>query len=284
MFGEECEFVCVGLNVEGFGVGDEVRGIGFYGDGEVRVFVVDGSGSVDGYVVGDVETEVFCFDSEEELLWGVFDELSEWNPLDTTLLFFDGERWGGGFDVSHLRSRCAVNGVDWVFDGFDCVDASEVVGNKFNVSVPSFRGLNKGPLKEFALLLYEGIDDELGEGEVHPLELGRIECGTKAEIVAEVECGLEGDFGVCEEELLDELLECREDLGEGDLLREVGGLVDVHEVLCGGLGRCDVFADVDGLEFLLEDLVRLRDLRGVVLEYGWNGSFGMDNNIRVNGL
>lgn len=100
---------------------------------------------------------VRLFDTERDLLTGLraeFDAL----PENAVLVAYNGKTYHGGFDVSHLRTRALVNGVQSPLDGQLYMDIKSgiVDNNGFNlteVTIPSQSSLSRSEWDEFASFL-----------------------------------------------------------------------------------------------------------------------------------
>lgn len=110
------------------------------------------------------QVEVSTFDSDGDLLSAIRRYITASFDQDNTIfVFYNGEHWRGGFDLSFIRSVCLRTGAPFPFIGYAYLDLMPLFKkhDRFNVThidpSPSLDSLfNMGPLKSFARSL--GID------------------------------------------------------------------------------------------------------------------------------
>ena len=86
---------------------------------------------------------VSTYAAERELLVAVSEFVAERISDDMLLVAYNGEKWGGGFDVPFLRTRYAQHGLAWPFVDVPYADVMPVVTDRFNTTVD---GTEKGGL------------------------------------------------------------------------------------------------------------------------------------------
>jgi hypothetical protein len=157
-------------------VAGDIETTGFYDDDVITSFTlahegeyvawtnVDGVSGVEDSVQAavdgstDLSVEVRAVSDEAALLAGVRGYVTETlDSEDTIFVFYNGERWNGGFDLRFIRSACLRTGAVFPFAGYAFLDLLPVFGkrDRFNVTHidpnPDLGDLfNKGPLKSFA--------------------------------------------------------------------------------------------------------------------------------------
>ena len=107
--------VAFDIETTGFNADDVVTLVGFAVPLGVRVFVNTGGRAAPdiGEVGGDVVVKVTTHSSEPGLLTAVAGFVEErFRDADVLLVAYNGERWGGGFDLPFVRTRCIRRGVD----------------------------------------------------------------------------------------------------------------------------------------------------------------------------
>jgi DNA polymerase III epsilon subunit-like protein len=164
---------------------------------------------------------------EDRLYEGGFD------PKNTIVCAYNGETWNDGFDVSFLRTRCAIHGLPLVFRGYPFVDPYEVFGRKtrFNTKVTDIKSLNKKPKKQFC----EWVGIEVSSDDyVDDLDLALMKHGYTE----------------------DEVLEWCDMFNNGKVpKRDAKSLDEVHEILCEG----EDYVSLDPLDDSRECLACFRD-------------------------
>ncbi|QKG93500.1 hypothetical protein HPS36_11725 [Halorubrum salinarum] len=126
------------IETTGFDADDVVTVVGFAVPLGVRVFVNTGgraAPSID-EVDGDVVVKASTHSSEDDLLAAVSGFVAErFRDADVLLVAYNGERWGGGFDLPFLRTRFARLDLSWAFAGVPYADVMPVVSKRFNTTV-----------------------------------------------------------------------------------------------------------------------------------------------------
>ena len=130
--------VAFDIETTGFDASDVVTTVGFAVPLGVRVFVNTGgraAPSID-EVGGDVLVKVSTHSSEHGLLAAVSGFVEErFRDADVLLVAYNGERWGGGFDVPFLRTRFARLDIPWPFVDVPYADVLPLVTKRFNTTV-----------------------------------------------------------------------------------------------------------------------------------------------------
>ena len=133
--------VAFDIETTGFAVDDRLTVVGFDADVGSRIFLNTGGQScpsdLDAQVNEDLNPSVSVSVAESEQTL-----LSEMNSFvestlahqDVKLVAYNGERWGGGFDLPFLRTRLCYHGVDWPFTELPYIDAMDVFETRFNTS------------------------------------------------------------------------------------------------------------------------------------------------------
>lgn len=130
--------VAFDIETTGFDADDVVTVVGFAVPLGVRVFVnTDGRAAPDiGEVGGDVVVKVTTHSSEHGLLTAVAGFVEErFRDADVLLVAYNGERWGGGFDLPFLRTRFARLDIPWPFTDVPYADVLPIVARRFNTTV-----------------------------------------------------------------------------------------------------------------------------------------------------
>lgn len=164
---DELNFVPFDIETTGFKAGDEdfVTTVVLYNEGEYHIWLnTDGDTDVDVDSVRESVIEesglenvvLYVCDSEGVLLRNVGDYLDSHTGDNTVLTAFNGETYRGDtdFDVPFLRTRCLMNGVPWIFDGYWFTDSYEVFSklNRFDTTVPaepSLESMKKTDVQDF---------------------------------------------------------------------------------------------------------------------------------------
>ena len=135
------EQVAFDLETTGFEVGDEVTVAGFALPMGCRVFLLTGGRDTVGVETkvqdaSPVHVQVSTHGSERALLAAMTEFVGERLRGDDVLLVaFNGEVWRGGFDLPFLRSRLAVQDLEWPFGELAYADVMPVIENRFNTMV-----------------------------------------------------------------------------------------------------------------------------------------------------
>lgn len=126
------------IETTGFDADDVVTVVGFAVPLGVRVFVnTDGRATPDiGEVGGEVLVKVSTHSSEHDLLAAAAGFVEErFRDADVLLVAYNGERWGGGFDLPFLRTRFARLNIPWPFTDVPYADVLPLVTKRFNTTV-----------------------------------------------------------------------------------------------------------------------------------------------------
>lgn len=130
--------VAFDIETTGFDAGDVVTTVGFAVPLGVRVFVNTGGRAAPNIdeIGGDVVVKVSTYSSEQGLLVAVAEFVTErFRDADVLLVAFNGERWGGGFDIPFLRTRFARLDIPWPFVDVPYADVMPLVTKRFNTNV-----------------------------------------------------------------------------------------------------------------------------------------------------
>ncbi len=137
----ELELVAFDIETTGFGAGDSVTVAGFHVPLGCRVLVqTDGRHPVD--LEAEIQDRTECHivlsthNSERELL-EVLTEFVQTRLAedDVLLVAYNGETWGGGFDLPFLRTRFASHQLAWPFDEVPYADLYPLFDDQFNTVV-----------------------------------------------------------------------------------------------------------------------------------------------------
>lgn len=171
----EYDFKAFDIETTGFGAHDTLTTLTLEDDGTYHIWInADGRDANVTEIRDTVATEsgetvqVYVAEDATELLESVQHYIEEnFNSL-SVLVAYNGETWKGGFDLQFLRTACLRNGVDWIFDGINYMDIYPIYGkkNRFNTEVPSHKGLNKTPLKEFADWMNVEYNSQMSKSEI----------------------------------------------------------------------------------------------------------------------
>jgi DNA polymerase III epsilon subunit-like protein len=126
------------IETTGFDADDVVTVVGFAVPLGVRVFVnTDGRAAPDiDEVGGDVLVKTSTHTSEHGLLAAVAEFVQgRFRDADVLLVAYNGERWGGGFDLPFLRTRFARLDLPWPFTDVPYADVLPLVTKRFNTTV-----------------------------------------------------------------------------------------------------------------------------------------------------
>lgn len=165
----ELDTVAFDIETTGFAVDDQLTVAGFDADVGSRVFLNTGgqaaASDLEARVTGVLDRDHPVSVSVQRTEQALLDELSSF--VDTTLqnrdvklVAYNGERWGGGFDLPFLRTRLCQHGMDWPFAELPYVDAMEVFETRFNTSEDTLAGV-------YAELIGAGLSevDPFGDSE-----------------------------------------------------------------------------------------------------------------------
>lgn len=142
------ETVAFDIETTGFAVDDHLTVVGFDSDIGSRIFLNTGSTSclsdLEGRVNEELKPSVSISIQETER--ALFSEISEFVEStlahqDVKLVAYNGERWGGGFDLPFLRTRLCYHGIDWPFTELPYIDAMDVFETRFNTSEDTLTGV-----------------------------------------------------------------------------------------------------------------------------------------------
>jgi hypothetical protein len=162
---EELTFVAGDIETTGFYDDDVITSFTLAHEGEYVAWTnVDGASGVEDDVQSVVDdgtalsVDVRAVPDEAALLAGVREYVTETLDSESAVfVFYNGERWNGGFDLRFIRSACLRTGAVFPFAGYAYLDLLPVFGkrDRFNVTHidpdPDLGDLfNKGPLKSFA--------------------------------------------------------------------------------------------------------------------------------------
>lgn len=130
--------VAFDIETTGFDADDVVTTVGFAVPLGVRLFVNTGGRAASGIedVGGDVLVKASTYSSEQGLLAAVAEFVAErFRDADVLLVAYNGERWGGGFDVPFLRTRFARLDIPWPFVDVPYADVMPLVTKRFNTTI-----------------------------------------------------------------------------------------------------------------------------------------------------
>lgn len=142
------ETVAFDIETTGFAVEDQLTVAGFDSDIGSRIFLNTGTTSC----LSDLEEQVneqlkssvlISIRETERALLGEMSEFVE-SALahqDVKLVAYNGERWGGGFDLPFLRTRLCYHEIDWPFTELPYIDAMDVFETRFNTSEDTLTGV-----------------------------------------------------------------------------------------------------------------------------------------------
>lgn len=83
----------------------------------------------------ETEIKLSAHSSEAALLETVATFLKETiAPRDYLLVAYNGERFNGGFDLPFLRTRYALQNLEWPFDGIPYADILPLIQSRFNTT------------------------------------------------------------------------------------------------------------------------------------------------------
>lgn len=139
--GEALRHVPVDIETTGFEATDAVTVVGFSFELGCRVFVQTGGRETTGIEAAVRERTgehvvVSTHRSEAVLLRDLVEfAATRFRPADVVLVGFNGETWGGGFDLPFLRTRYAVHDVPWPFRDVPYADVLPVIRDLFATTV-----------------------------------------------------------------------------------------------------------------------------------------------------
>jgi hypothetical protein len=157
------------IETTGFTLSDRVTVSGFWlPDGRAKLLLNTAGASVDSEhieqiltkVSGGVQVDIIPTGTEQALLEQMKRFLFEYFERDyNKLVAFNAETWKSGFDLPFVRTRCALNGVNWVFDGIQFSDLWEPVEKRLNTTY-SIHGKTDSvnSLTESHRLLSDGLE------------------------------------------------------------------------------------------------------------------------------
>ena len=142
------ETVAFDIETTGFAVEDQLTVVGFDSDIGSPIFLNTGNTSFPADLESRVDKElnppvsVSIQETERALLneMSMFVE-STLAHQDVKLVAYNGERWGGGFDLPFLRTRLCYHEFDWPFTELPYIDAMDVFETRFNTSENTLRGV-----------------------------------------------------------------------------------------------------------------------------------------------
>jgi uncharacterized protein YprB with RNaseH-like and TPR domain len=140
--------VAFDIETTGFAVDDQLTVVGFDADIGSRIFLNTGDRSCSSDFEGRINEKlnhsvsVSVVETEQVLLneMSLFVE-STLAHQDVKLVAYNGERWGGGFDLPFLRTRLCHHGIDWPFTELPYIDAMDVFETRFNTSENTLTGV-----------------------------------------------------------------------------------------------------------------------------------------------
>jgi len=140
--------VAFDIETTGFAVDDQLTVVGFDADIGSQIFLNTGGRSCPSDLEAQVNEElnpsvsVSVEESEQFLL----NEMSSFGEStlahrDVKLVAYNGERWGGGFDLPFLRTRLCYHDLDWPFTDLPYIDAMDVFETRFNTTEDTLTGV-----------------------------------------------------------------------------------------------------------------------------------------------
>lgn len=160
----DLDLVAIDIETTGFGVHDVVTVLGFELPLGARVFCNTDSSETDNLeatLEDRLTRPVVCstHDSEAELLRATTaftdDRLRD---DDALIIAYNGETWRGGFDLPFLRTRFALENVDWPFRNLPYADLLPLISDLFNTTID---GDEQADLETAYEVLCTGSLDEL---------------------------------------------------------------------------------------------------------------------------
>lgn len=136
------------IETTGFAVDDRLTVTGFDSDVGSRIFLNTGarpcSANLQSHLEDAVATPVSVsrHETESALLaeMTAFVE-STLAQQDAKLVAYNGERWGGGFDLPFLRTRLCHHDIEWPFAELPYIDAMDVFERRFNTTEDTLTGV-----------------------------------------------------------------------------------------------------------------------------------------------
>lgn len=140
--------VAFDIETTGFAVDDQLTVVGFDSDIGSRIFLNTGGRLCPADLEARVNEElnppisVAIQETERALLgeMNVFVQ-STLAHQDVKLVAYNGERWGGRFDLPFLRTRLCHHEIDWPFAELPYIDAMDVFESRFNTSEDTLTGV-----------------------------------------------------------------------------------------------------------------------------------------------
>jgi hypothetical protein len=173
--------VAFDIETTGFGVADQLTVAGFDADIGSRVFLnTDGRAppsDLEAQVGDELDDAVSISVQEtERALLGAVRTFVDATlaDQDVKLVAYNGERWGGGFDLPFLRTRLCHHDRDWPFASLPYIDAMDVFETRFNTSEDTLPGVYDELLGDGLTALDPFADSEAAveaweRGEFEPL-------------------------------------------------------------------------------------------------------------------
>ncbi len=140
--------VAFDIETTGFAVDDQLTVVGFDADIGSRVFLNTGGRScsldLEERVNEELNLSVSVSVGETEQI--LLNEMSSFVTStlahrDVKLVAYNGERWGGGFDLPFLRTRLCHHEIDWPFTELPYIDAMDAFETRFNTSEDTLTGV-----------------------------------------------------------------------------------------------------------------------------------------------
>lgn len=142
------ETVAFDVETTGFAVDDELTVVGFDADSGSRIFLNTGGTTCPADLEASVNEKVnpSVSISVQHTERGLLRELTAFVTStlacrEVKLVAYNGERWGGGFDLPFLRTRLCCHGIDWPFTELPYVDAMDVFETRFNTTEDTLTGV-----------------------------------------------------------------------------------------------------------------------------------------------
>ncbi len=140
--------VAFDIETTGFAVDDQLTVVGFDADIGSRIFLKTDGRTQPSNLEARVNEELAASVSMSVLQTGraLLCEMSSFVESslahrDVKLVAYNGERWGGGFDLPFLRTRLCYHGIDWPFTELPYVDAMDVFEARLNTSGTTLTGV-----------------------------------------------------------------------------------------------------------------------------------------------
>lgn len=136
------------IETTGFAVDDQLTVLGFDADVGSQIFLNTGGRSWSAKLAGRINDElhhsasIAIVETEQELLSEMHSFVeSTLADRDVKLVAYNGERWGGGFDLPFLRTRLCYHGLSWPFAELPYIDAMDAFETRFNKSEDTLTGV-----------------------------------------------------------------------------------------------------------------------------------------------